>query len=202
MIYLIGGSARCGKSTLAARVRKEVEGQVLAGDAFVHALQETLKPEWMPDIFDHAVASVSTVTTMEAKIDRLRRRDEAMWQFYESYIKTAVFDAPHDDILLEGNIWPDFLELFSLPHKAVFLLDTSAEQAERLAAIRGSSGDNNWMREFTDEKLVEWAKFNAARSERYVGLCRQHGYPYFDIAKHGIEGAEQRAFEYLIGEAL
>jgi hypothetical protein len=38
MIYLIGGPARMGTSTLAWRVRKEIDGHVLAGDAFVHSL--------------------------------------------------------------------------------------------------------------------------------------------------------------------
>lgn len=202
MIYLIGGPARCGKSTLAARVRKEIDGQVIAGDAFVHALQENLEPEWVPDIFDHVTASVATATSSEAKIDRLRRRDEAMWQFYQSYIQTAVGDAPADGILIEGNIWPDFLELFELKHTAAFLVDTSPLQYERLMNIRDSDSDNNWMQNFSDEKMHEWAKFNAKRSERYVALCQQYGYAAFDIAELGIQEAEHAAFGYLLGKAV
>jgi hypothetical protein len=202
VIYLIGGPARCGKSTLAARVRKEIDGQVLAGDAFTHALQANLEPEWVPDIFDHAVANVSTVTNPEAKIDRLRRRDEAMWQFYQSYMQTAADDASADDILLEGNIWPDFLEAFELKHRAVFLVDTSPQQYERLLNIRDSDSDNNWMQGFSDEKMREWAEFNTKRSERYVALCERSGYAIFDIAQVGIEEAEQAAFSYLLKKAV
>lgn len=202
MIYLIGGPARCGKSTLAARVRKEIDGQVLAGDAFVHALQANLKPEWVPDIFDHNVASVSQATGTDAKIDRLRRRDEAMWQFYQSYIETAVDDAPNDDVLLEGNIWPDFLELFEQKHAAVFLIDTSPLQYERLLNIRDGDSDNNWMQSFSNEKMHEWAAFNARRSERYKELCQKHGYAFFDIATLGIEEAERQAFSHLLKKAV
>ena len=197
MIYLIGGPARCGKSTLARRFRKEVNGDVLSGDAFVKALQATLEAQSLPDVFDRNIASVRDLSSIEAKIDRLRRRDEAMWQLYQAYITTAMQDAPRDDLLLEGNIWPDYLELLPYDHKAVFLVDTSPAQFARLKTIRDSVSDNNWMREYNDEKLQEWAQFNAARSERYVHLCEKTAYVYFDIAKLGIEEAENAAFEYL-----
>jgi hypothetical protein len=202
MIYLIGGPARCGKSTLAKRVRKEIDGQFIAGDAFVHALQANLEPEWVPDIFDHVVANVHTASSIEARINRLKRRDETMWQFYEAYIKAALEDTPKDNILLEGNIWPDFLELFSVPYKAVFLIDTSPEQSNRLIRIRDGASDNNWMQGFSDEKMTEWALFNAARSERYKTLCAKNNAVYFDIALEGIELAEQHAFEYLLQKAV
>ena len=201
MIYLIGGPARCGKSTLAARVRKEIDGQILAGDAFVHALQETLKPEWLPDIYDHDVASVRRMPDNQSKVDRLRRRDEMMWQFYAAYIRAATCDTPQDDILLEGNIWPDFLESFTQPHKAVFLVDTSTDQVERLRTIREGNSDNNWMLGFTDERLVEWATFNVERSMRYVALCQEYGYPYFDIRELGVQGAQGAAASYLLEKA-
>lgn len=202
MIYLIGGPARCGKSTLAKRFRKEVDGQVLSGDAFVKALQSTLEPGFLPDVFDREIAAVRDLDSLEAKVDRLRRRDEMMWQFYEAYIHTAVLDAPHDDLLLEGNLWPDYLELFPYEHRAVFLVDTSPAQFERLKAIRDSVSDNNWMQEYDDEQLKAWAKLNSLRSRRYVELCDELDYGYFDIAELGIEGAEQAAFEYLGQKAI
>lgn len=202
MIYLIGGPARCGKSTLAKKLRKEIDGQVIAGDAFVHALQSNLEPSSLPDIFDHNVANVHLMTDPETRIDRLRRRDEAMWQFFQAYIKTALEDAPHDDILLEGNIWPDFLELFDMPYEAAFLIDTSLEQSKRLVTIRDSHSDNNWMQKFSDEELAKWAEFNAARSRRYQTLCQASGHRYFDIAELGIEEAQAKAFEYLLRKAV
>lgn len=201
MIYLIGGPARCGKSMLAERVRREIDGQVVAGDAFVHALRDNLSPEWMPDIFDQ-VDSVHDIKEPKAKVERLRRRDLAVWPFYKSYIATAIADAPHDNVLIEGNIWPDSLASLTSSYKAVFLVDTSSDQAERLISIRDSNGDNDWMRNFTDDKLVEWAKFNIVRSELYILLCKQNQSCYFDIAEHGIAHAQQLAFEYLMKNAV
>jgi uridine kinase len=199
MIYLIGGPARCGKSTLAKRVRREIEGQIIAGDAFFHALKNNLQPEWTPDLYDHSVDPINEITGIDAKVDRLRRRDQTAWRFYEAYIATATMDAPADDILIEGNIWPDMLGSLPAKHKAVFLVDTSADQAIRLMSLRDSdTTDNNWMKDFSNEKMAEWAKFNICRSQRYIDLCQQSAYSYYDIADHGIEGAELRAFEYLL----
>src|SRR6266542_1258118 len=103
MIYLIGGPARCGKSQLAERVRKYVNGHVIAGDAIVASLHAMLKPEWLPDLFEHSVKMIDHMHIPAEKVDRLRRRDKAAWEFYKTYIQTAFEDAPQDHILIEGN---------------------------------------------------------------------------------------------------
>lgn len=164
MICLIGGPARTGKSHLAERARKHIDGQVLSGDAVVAALKSVLKSEWSPDLFEHKAHPLEQIHTASEKVDRLRRRDKVAWQFYEEYLRTAIGDASHDDVLIEGNLWPDFISNLGLPHKAVFLIDTSPEQVGRLIEIRDSNGDNDWMKHFSDEELAEWAKFNALRS--------------------------------------
>lgn len=203
MIYLIGGPARVGKSTLARQLRKEIDGQVLSGDAFIHSLQENLEPQWVPDVFDHIAASVIAMENPEMIIGRLRRRDETMWQFYQAYIKAAQQHAPGEDLLLDGNLWPDYLELFDREHRAVFLVDTSEdEQAQRLKTIRDSGSDHNWMQNYDDAKLATWAHFNALRSRHYKELCEKTGYPCFDIAEFGWEEAQRRALGYLQGNAV
>lgn len=202
MIYLIGGPARCGKSTLAERVRHKVDGDILSADAFKKTLLQNLRPSWMPDIFDHLVAPIGSMSSAARQIDRLRRRDERMWQFYDGYIDADVQASPHKDILIEGNIWPDFIAGLRHTHKAVFLVDLAPviEQFERLKKIRDGDDDNNWMeaREFSDHELKKWAKFNRLRSERYVQLCREHGYSYFDITQRGIGYAQDRAYVSLL----
>ncbi len=198
MIYLIGGPARCGKSMLAERVRKHIDGQVLAGDAFVASLHKNLKPEWLPDLFEHKNDTIDHLRLPEEKIDRLRRRDKVSWEFYEAYLETAIGDAADENVLIEGNLWPDFIHLLKLPHKAVFLIDTSPNQVERLIQIRDANGDNDWMENFSDEEMVKWATFNAKRGERYVKLCEKYDYLYFDIASLGMEQAADDAFHALL----
>ena len=202
MIYLIGGPARCGKSTLAERVRHQVSGDVISADAFKKTLLQNLRPSWVPDIFDHVIAPIGAMCNATRQIDRLRRRDERMWQFYNGYIDADLQASPHKDILIEGNVWPDFIADLRHAHRAAFLVDLASaeEQFERLRKIRDSDDDNNWMktRDFNDRALRKWAKFNRLRSERYVQLCRDHSYPYFDISQRGIGYAQDRAYASLL----
>lgn len=163
-----------------------------------------MRPEWVPDIFVHEVSPIDTLSDDEVKLERVRRRDTRMWAFYVRYLEEAA-GVHHDSVLLEGDIWPDTLALLKPLHRAVFLVDTSTpkKQAERLLQIRDSVGsDNNWMREWTDGRLQEWAHFNLLRSELYVRLCKKHQYPYFDIADGGMQVAETRAFEYLLSKKV
>lgn len=203
MIYLIGGPARCGKSTLSKRVRHEIDAQVVSSDAFIKSLLENLKSEWKPDIFVHEVNPVKGLPNDAAKLNRLRKRDKAMWPFLRSYINHAT--QVRDSVLVEGNIWPDTIDQVGLPHRAAFMVDTSSPdaQARRLIAIRNSDdNENNWMKDWSDERLKEWAHFNLLRSQLYVKLCQKHGYRFFDIADGEIQVAQDRAFEYLLGSAV
>lgn len=204
MIYLIGGPSRSGKSTLAKRVRKHIDGQVISADAFQASLHEVLKPEWEPDIFIDVINPIRDNQPDELKVKRGRERDNAMWQFFAGYLKEVVHISD-DDVLLDGMLWPDFIAAFPLRHKAVFLVDTSPNQAERLIKIRDDGGsDNNWMGEhqYSDDKIRKWVSFDIARSRLYISLCKKYNYPYFDIADGGMKVAEARAFEYLISKGV
>ena len=205
MIYLIGGPSRSGKSTLAKRVRKKIDGQVISADAFQASLHEVLKPEWEPDIFIDVVNPIRDNQPVEAKVKRGRERDNAMWQFFAGYLHEAHRISGEDDILLDGMLWPDFIAAFPLRHRAVFLVDTSPEQAERLIAIRDSnSSDNNWMsaHHYSDRKIQKWVDFNIARSQLCIELCKKYNYRYFDINDGGMQVAETRAFEYIFSERV
>lgn len=204
MIYLIGGPSRSGKSTLAKRFRGHIDGQVISADAFHKSLHEILKPEWEPDIFIDVVNPISDSQPDGVKVKRCRERDNALWQFFAGYFKEAT-RISHDDILLDGQIWPDFITAFPLKHEAVFLVDTSPDQAERLIAIRNNPGsDHNWMNErhYSDDRIQKWVSFNIARSNLCIDLCKKYNYPYFDIADGGMQVAETRAFEYLLSKKV
>lgn len=204
MIYLIGGPSRAGKTTLAKRVRKHIDGQVISAEAFHAALHEALKPEWEPDIFIDVINPIRDHQPVEAMVKRGRERDNAMWQFFTGYLKEAS-RISSDDILLDGMLWPDFIAAFPLKHRAVFLVDTSPDQAERLIKIRDDDGsENNWMGEhqYSDDRIRRWVNFDIARSQLYIDLCKKYNYPYFDIADGGMQVAENRAFEYLLSKRV
>ena len=200
MIYLVGGPARCGKSVLAEKLRQQVDGQVLSGDAINRSLRELTQPEWLPDLFEHVVDPLNEDDTAATRIDRLRRRDKVLWRFLASYFAANDFQSD-DNVLVDGALWPDFMAGLTLEHKAAFLVDTSPDHAERIRKIRDDgTSKNNWMSErgYTDEKITRWAEFNKARSRRVIELCNEYGYPYFDIADGGIDQAQARALDYLL----
>ncbi len=203
MIYLIGGPARCGKSTLAKRVRREIDGQIISSDALIESLLKNLKPEWTPDIFVHEIDPIKKLSGDAAKLERLRRRDKAMWPFLMSYIGHT--NQVRDSVLVEGNIWPDAISQLEHHHRAAFMVDTSSPeiQAHHLITIRDSDmNENNWMKDWSDERLKEWAHFNLLRSRLYVELCQKYGYNFFDMADGGIQTAQDRAFEYLLSSEV
>lgn len=201
-ILLIGGPARCGKSTLAAMVRKEIDGQIISGDALSRGLRGVVGAEELPDLFVDQIDKFLLTDPHNVCIDRLRRRDRTMWRFYKGYIREA-HRISKDDILLDANLWPDFLPELELGHRAVFMVDTSDNRAEWVRNIRDNVGDreNNWMRDrnYSDEKIELWAKFDVARSRKMIELCEENDYPYFDLAVHGIARAQELAKEYLLG---
>lgn len=204
MIYLIGGPARCGKSTLAKRVRREIDAQVVSADAFTESLLRTLHPDQLPEIFIHQKDSIHELPDNEAKLERIYRRDKAMWKFYEGYM-FEVEERQHESLLLEGNLWPDLVSSLSYAYQAVFLIDSSPvdERVAFLTRLRDSKDtSNNWMRDFSDERMRDLAEFNLLRSQRYKSLCEEYKQSFFDIADEGIQAAHDRAFAALLKDAV
>lgn len=199
MIYLIGGPARCGKSTLAQRVRQVIDGSVLSGDAVVYSLKNYVKEGWVPGLFTGTVNPVQKLIEPGDQLGRLLERDVAVWPFYEKYIEALQHDVPFEDILIDGNLWPELVKDLPNEHRAVFLVNLAEPdvQARGLIAIRDSDAANNWMRAWSDERIKTWAYFNLLRSQRYVDMCTRHGYPYFDVSG-GFSEAQERAFDYLV----
>lgn len=200
MIYLVGGSARCGKTTLVRSLRKGFDGQVLSGDSTRVAIRETSKPEWLPDVFDNIVDPTSEDDPPQKRIARFRRRDEVVWNFFQKYFESVAF--ANDNVMVEGPIWPSMFHAYEPAHRAVFLIDTSVDHAKRVMHIRDTAVHDNWMRDFnyTDEAIVKWAELNIERSKMIAAECEKYGYKYFDIVDHGLDGSQKLAAEYLMGD--
>lgn len=197
MIYMIGGPSRSGKTTLAATLRQKLDAGSLSGDAMVRAIRDNNAPELIPDVFDKLYDPISHEDPPAKQIVRLRRRDRVMWDYAASYLMAIAHDRDQD-VVFEGGIWPDFLQDFTPEHKAVFLVDTSDDRAERLIHMRNTSTSNNWMQDWSDEKITKWAKFDVERSREIIRLCDQYGYHYFDISELTIDGAQTAALDYLL----
>ena len=197
MIYLIGGPSRSGKTTLASVLRKRLAAHSLSGDAMVRAIRDNNNPALIQDVLVNVYDPIKHSDPPATQIARLRRRDRVMWNYAASYLTASHHDGD-GDIVFEGGLWPDFLQDFDGEYRAVFLVDTSEDRAERLIHMRDTSTSNNWMHDWSDEKITTWAEFDRERSREIIRLCDQYGHQYFDIADLTIDGVQTAALEYLL----
>ncbi|MGC1176862.1 MAG: hypothetical protein WA843_02230, partial [Candidatus Saccharimonadales bacterium] len=138
--------------------------------------------------------------TQEEWITELRKRDTIIWRGIREII--ADVDQHGEDIVAEGNIWPDFAAKIagSYALRAAFIIDTNvAEHTSRLHELaRADDTNNNWMRDWDEDRLNKWAPYNVARSLRIAELAEVYGFPVFDIADNGITAAQIKAASYLL----
>lgn len=195
MLYLIGGGARCGKSTLAKTLLRQLPNAAyLSGDSF----RQSLKPI-LPTFHTSGVNSDDPEAYIqyykehtEEAIDETLKRAEALWPFIERYV-TAYHYESNDDLIVESvDIWPHLIHRLTVPHEAVFLVDTDGTQWKRVIE---HLGENDWItaKHLTVEQVKAWAFYNAPRGNRIIELSHQYGYEVSDIAELGFKGAQGRA---------
>ena len=193
MFRLIGGPSRCGKSTLADRVSRTHEGQHVSVDYLRYSFA-TVGSAPVKEALQ--LAPDHTLYTPTEWIQQLRCRDAIVWEGVRTYLDVA---APNgDDVLMEGCLWPDYVSELEYDYRAVFLVDTSPDLANRLiTAAADPNTHNNWQRNKSPEWIKSWAQHNIVRSEYYKELCQQYNQPVFDIADSTIQQAQDAATEFL-----
>ena len=158
---------------LARDVRRSTDMQSLSGDAFHTTLRKTAergtfpalhapRAEKIPDeksFVDHH--SINAHLEIEAK----RAQARFVWPFTENYIHANEHESTDSVLVGSIDMWPDLIALSGLEHRAVFLVNTSPEQAERIIASRGSD-PYDWMHEneYSDAQIRAWSDFNAQSS--------------------------------------
>ncbi len=200
MMYLIGGGARCGKSTLAKKLLDELPNAAyLSGDSF----RQSLKPI-LPIFHTSGVDSSDPEKYIsyykehtEEAIDETLKRAEALWPFIFRYIEAYSHESAGDLIVESVDIWPQFVRQLTTAHKAVFLVDTDAAQWRR---VTEHLGENDWVRAkgLTAEQIEAWAFYNAPRGARVIEDAESNNYSSYDIAKLGFDVAQKRALDDLL----
>lgn len=197
MLYLIGGPARCGKSTLSKEVAIRTGSQLLHTDFIRPAMESVASGE---DLAALRLRPKESEYTPDQWIEQLRIRDAVIWRGIKKIIDSVIQHG--DDIVVEGVIWPDYAaevaDQYSL--KAAFIVDTHLDDhATRITQLAAADDtDNNWMKNWDQDRLTNWAAYNVARSQRVAELAVEHCFPVYDIADGGISHAQDRALQYLI----
>ncbi len=197
MIRLIGGPSRCGKSTLSKEVASQTGSQLLHGDFIRPAMEAVASGN---DLVALRLRPKESEYTPDQWIEQLRTRDAVIWRGLKEVISNVIQHG--EDIVVEGNIWPDYAAELAGQHtlKATFIIDTDVDaHTRRLADLAAADDtDNNWMKNWDQDRLTKWATYNVARSQRIAELAIEHGFPVFDIAEGGISYAQERAAQYLV----
>ncbi len=204
---LIGGASRCGKSTLARKVRQSTDVQTFSGDAFRTTLRTTAPRCVFPALhlaraekFQDEQAFIEHHSTKAAaEIDTKRLQAKFVWPFIENYM-SAVEHESGDTVLVDSiDVWPDLVALSGLSHRAVFLVDTSPDQAERIISTRGTD-PYDWIHEkrYSDDQIRAWTEFNVQRSALIKELAGRAGYLCVDLAGTTFSEAQAAAKGYLL----
>ncbi|MFZ1301033.1 MAG: hypothetical protein WAQ27_00405 [Candidatus Microsaccharimonas sp.] len=196
-VYLIGGPARVGKSTLSRLLNEQIISHRITGDVLMQML---VKAEAIP----YAHVSMEPKDTW---LERLVIRDRRLWPHIHK-LATDIVTHHNESIIIDGALYPDFLAELPLevPYRFVVLVDTSSVdvQTERMIEIRDSaSSSNNWQKDhsYTDDFLKEWTSLNRGRSLQYVEQAGVHGVKVFDVADYPSQTKMQEAaLEWLLGE--
>lgn len=204
MLYLIGGSARVGKSTIARTLRSQLIGsQSLSGDS----LRQVLKPH-IPknlhggfDLRDPAEYISYYTHHASQEIANLEQQADAIAPYLSTYIDSIHLESSDDLIVESVDIWPNFIRQIKQPYKVVFLLDTSKSQWQR---IKQSDDEYSWLlgRKLTNEQLKAWAIFGVARSKHIKKQCITKNLPYIDLAESSFHEAQAKGISLLLGRDL
>lgn len=190
-IYLIGGPARVGKTTLSRRLIEASPAELVHLDHLLPAVSALADQP--------ALAALNTAPSIndhrpQQWIDHLRHRDHTLWTAAKAYIATAHRNA--SSLVMEGGLWPDWTAQLEIKHAAVFLIDTG-DSEDRLVSI-AKKDPHSWMarRQWSEAKIRRWAEYNRFRSETIAKQAEEHGYPVFDIS-HGQTCAQDQALRTL-----
>lgn len=196
MIFIVGGTARAGKSTLSKTLSRETGINVLDLDHLRWSLAPTLG-------LDESLEEPSRFPTDEYSvlnwIASMNDRGSRVWRIAERYARAADFNG--DDLIVCGIIRPDdsqTLQHQGIEHRAVYLVDTGI--ADRALDIARGSGENNWQSGWEDHEIERWAHLAALRAGQIIELAEKTSalHSVFDVSSLGYEKAHRDAQAFLM----
>lgn len=178
MIYLIGGSIRSGKSSLAQKILKNNKISVISTDVIVGLLVNFVKPQDPSDPRPYFF-----------------KKAENFFPHLKQFIKTnSVIGVT--DFVYEGDIiLPEQVAILAKEYeiKSYFLGFSDIN----LDLLKEHAGNHRWLDELSEEKLNELPKRIIDTSKFIEEECKKYGFKYFDLSID-YEKQHQLAYEYLM----
>lgn len=181
MLYILGGAARAGKTTIANRFVTKNAIPYLSTDYLMEALE---------------IGSPQLGVNFHLPY---LQRGEKFWVFLKPMLSIIHLENP--SYLVEGDpILPKFIAEFIKEHKNIkvtFLGYANTSTEKKLKQIREKhSGSYDWTNKISDEKLIESIKYNIDYSKYLQAECEKLELPYFDTSNNFEETLDE-AYRYL-----
>lgn len=168
MLYIIGGTSRAGKSTIARSLSLKHGISLIPFDVMMSSLIEINNPLSINYMADSDIIA------------------EQMWPFTKSMIKNLLAKEETNFILEGISFWPDLLnEIYNRKvMKACFIGYTEISTEEKLNQLRkNSENPHSWQNEFSDDELSKQIKNIKRISSRLKGICKLNMFKYFESNK-------------------
>ena len=181
MIYLIGGTARSGKSTVRKLLCQKYQISGISTDHITQMMAIAL-PEYNLNF-------------------------DSKWQIgfekMNELIKALVTHHPdNQDFVIEGwQISPSLIKIYqeySRNHLRICILGCSqADLNQKMLDIRQNPSYNEWTNKYSDQELEKLVKELIQTSKRHKKECEEFGVQYFETSKD-FEKITQEAADYLV----
>jgi len=197
-LYIIGGSARTGKTTISKKFRKGKNIIVLPTDKIKDGVRNLLFDEI--NVFSKNIkfsGSVDfrrreTVDFIHKKFSKKKEINELTWDFLHGFLK-SMMKIPNTNMLIEGDaITPKNVHDLQLENtyvKAVFTGYSSLSYGEKiLECAKKNPHDwiNGWiLSEKGNMKMAnEMFKGAVKNAKTWKNDCEKFGYKFFDVSKY------------------
>ncbi len=184
MIYMIGGAARAGKTTIARRLLRERNIPYFCLDYFIFAGEQG-KEEPGDDLGTPNIV-----------------RDLRMWPQLRLIVEEIIRGEPEyaveGDALLPRGV-NALREKYGEQVRACFLGYTGLSAERKLEQLRRfGGGPEDWLQQRSDRFVLELAQHMISFSLFLRSECEGLGIPFFDVSAD-FPRTMERAFEYLQG---
>lgn len=175
--FVILGSARSGKSTLATIINKRYNYSIISIDSFVSALKEAF-PE------------------LNITHSNTENKFKLLPPFVYSYMKKIINEFPDNKFVLEGwHVYPkEIVSLFkTLDVKIICLGYTKITCKEVVSLIRKNEGINSYTKNMSDDEVKVLVKKHIEYSEILKQQCIKYGIKFYDTSYN-----REKVFEQII----
>lgn len=202
--YLIGGTPRCGKTSIALAALKVHPMFATSTDSIRYTLRDVLTKENVPDLFaahekftEESIVRLCSSGKSSEIVEWQNKESRVVWKSVQRCIEGFI--AEDLDILVEGvAILPEFLSQLTCEYSAVFVGNTDPSHVQHMLEY-ARSGRYDWMSAFNDETIRQFGQFTSVFSKYLQTESEKHGYRFVDMAQGDYEATKIEVVKQLLG---